>query len=108
MNTNKESSDIGLRDQAVTTLKKVIDPELFVNIIDLGLVYAINFSSNLLEIKMTLSTPHCPLGEAITCRAQHALSDAFPDRKIQVIIVWEPAWNPDMMTEEGRKELFSE
>lgn len=108
MYTNKESTDIGFRNQAVTALKTVIDPELFVNIIDLGLVYAINFSSNLLEVKMTLSAPHCPLGEAITNGAQHALAEAFPDRKIRLILVWEPAWNPDMITKEGRKELFSE
>lgn len=97
-----------LKHKAVTALKKVIDPELFVNIVDLGLVYKIHFPAGVIEVQMTLSTPHCPLGDAITNGVHNALSEVFPDRETQVTLVREPAWSPDMMTEEGRKELLYE
>lgn len=92
--------------KALLALRKVIDPELFVNIIDLGLVYDINFSQpEKIAVNMTLSTPHCPLGEAITNGVENALQDEFPERKTEVTLVWEPAWSFDMMTEAGKKEL---
>lgn len=106
MYTDKNSEDNGQKDKAITALKKVIDPELLVNIVDLGLVYEIRFVADTIEVHMTLSTPHCPLGDAITNGVHNALSETFPGRDIQVLLVWEPAWNPEMMTEEGRKELF--
>ncbi len=92
--------------RALNALKKVIDPELFVNIIDLGLVYAIDFSEpGKIAVSMTLSTPHCPLGEAITNGVKNALEDEFPERKTVVTLVWQPVWNFEMMTESGKKEL---
>ncbi|SFV27612.1 Metal-sulfur cluster biosynthetic enzyme [Thermoflavifilum thermophilum] len=91
---------------AIDALHQVIDPELFVNIIDLGLVYDLDFSqSDRLVITMTFSTPHCPLGEAIEAGIHHVLAPLFPDRKIEVNIVWEPPWDFSMMTDEGRRQL---
>lgn len=55
---------------------------------------------------MTLSTPLCPLGQAIVSRADQAMSAEFPDSEIIVTLVWQPAWDPDMMTDEGRAELY--
>ena len=106
MYNDEKSNQHQLRQNAIAALKKVIDPELFVNIIDLGLVYEILFDEKSVEVLMTLSTPHCPLGDAIKNGVYNVLLEVFPDREIQVTLVWEPAWNPDMMTEEGRKELF--
>lgn len=92
--------------KATEALKRVIDPELFVNIIDLGLVYGIDFSEpELIAVKMTLSTPHCPLGEAITNGVEHALLNEFPERKVVVSLVWEPEWSFEMITETGKSEL---
>jgi metal-sulfur cluster biosynthetic enzyme len=92
--------------QVVEALHQVIDPELFVNIIDLGLVYDIAFpADNRLVITMTLSTPHCPLGEAIEAGIHHVLEPLFPDKMIEVNIVWEPPWDFSMMTAEGRRQL---
>jgi len=91
---------------AIDALHQVIDPELFVNIIDLGLVYDLDFSQpDQLVITMTLSTPHCPLGEAIEAGIHHVLEPFFPNRKIEVNIVWEPPWDFSMMTDEGRRQL---
>lgn len=92
--------------RAIEALHQVIDPELFVNIIDLGLVFDLDFSQDgRLVITMTLSTPHCPLGEAIEAGIHHVLEPLFPDRNIEVNIVWEPPWNFSMMTAEGRRQL---
>lgn len=92
--------------KARTALMTVIDPELFVNIIDLGLVYEVRFPSvGVIEVMMTLSTPHCPLGDAITGGVKNALSLAFPDQLIQVELVWDPPWGFDRITEEGKRQL---
>lgn len=87
------------------SLYQVIDPELFVNIIDLGLVYNIIYTDNTITIIMTLSTPHCPLGDAITSGVNNALSVHFPGHAVTVQLVWEPKWNFEMMTAEGKKLL---
>lgn len=92
--------------KAATALYTVIDPELFVNIMDLGLVYDIQFPKpERVEITMTLSTPHCPLGEAIQAGVIHALAEVFPKYETAVEIVWEPTWSLDMVSVEGRKLL---
>lgn len=108
MHNDNNPDNNPLKHKALTALRKVIDPELFVNIVDLGLIYEIHFPAGVIKVQMTLSTPHCPLGDAITNGVHNALSEVFPDREIQVTLVWEPAWSPDMMTEEGRKELLYE
>lgn len=94
------------KSKAITALQSVIDPELNINIIDLGLVYDLDFSqSGEILIIMTLSTPHCPLQEAITNGVNNALSPLFPDRMINIDLVWEPAWDTSMMTQSARAEL---
>lgn len=91
---------------AMQALYDVIDPELFVNIMDLGLVYGINFlSENKLLITMTLSTPHCPLGEAIQQGVINRLLQDFPDYQIETEIVWDPAWSLEDVSDEGRRLL---
>lgn len=90
----------------LNALHGVMDPELFINIIDLGLVYDISFQEEKkIIITMTLSTPHCPLGEAIRSGISNVLHPFFPERETETRIVWEPAWHPSMITEEGRREL---
>ncbi|UAY54696.1 metal-sulfur cluster assembly factor [Arachidicoccus terrestris] len=90
----------------IGALYDVIDPELFVNIVDLGLVYDIDFlPDNKILITMTLSTPHCPLGEAIQTGVKNRLLQEFADHQIDIEIVWEPAWSLEKISEEGRKML---
>ncbi|GAA4300699.1 metal-sulfur cluster assembly factor [Compostibacter hankyongensis] len=91
---------------ALHALHGVMDPELFINIIDLGLVYDISFlEEEKIIIIMTLSTPHCPLGEAIRSGVGNVLRPLFPEREAEIRIVWEPAWSPAMITEAGKQEL---
>lgn len=92
--------------KAQIALTQVLDPELNVNIIDLGLVYAVEFSSsNIIAIEMTFSTPHCPMGEAIQQAVMTVMTKTFPDHKINIAIVWEPEWNYHMISETGKELL---
>jgi metal-sulfur cluster biosynthetic enzyme len=84
--------------EAYNALKKVIDPELGINIIDLGLIYEIKFSDEAeLKIVMTLSSQGCPMGDAIKSNMEAVLTEAF--------LTWEPKWNTGFVTQAGRKAL---
>src|SRR5690606_14895910 len=92
--------------KARDALYNVIDPELFVNVIDLGLIYDLFFNEEgKIRVLMTLSTPHCPMGEAITTGVKNALEMTFPGRQIDVDLTFDPLWNYEMLTDEGREQL---
>jgi len=92
--------------KAQQALFNVIDPELFVNVIDLGLIYNLDFTQDsAITVTMTLSTPHCPMGEAITNGVQNALESIFPERKVDINLVFDPPWGYDMLTPEGKEQL---
>ncbi len=88
-------------------LKTVVDPEVAVNIIDLGLVYEINYNEDeqSIGIVMTLSTRGCPLGDTIIQNVEVVLKANFPGIKVDAEVVWEPMWSPEMITEAGREAL---
>ncbi len=93
-------------EKAREALYKVIDPELFVNVVDLGLIYEVTSASgNAIRVLMTLSTPHCPMGEAITNGVRNALEIAFPDRVVRVDLTFDPLWSFEMLSEEGKRQL---
>ena len=91
--------------QALSLLYNVMDPELFVNIMDLGLVYECIFTPQTIQVKMTLSTSHCPMGEAILEGVKNVLAQQFPGHVIEVNLVWDPKWSFDMISAEGRRQL---
>ncbi len=92
--------------KAQIALMQVIDPELNINIIDMGLVYEIDFSTpQQITVRMTLSTPHCPMGDAIEQGVLNVLHDTFPDRTASIQLVWEPEWNYHMISEAGKEQL---
>ncbi len=98
--------DFERKTAAKNALYQVIDPELFVNIVDLGLIYDIEFKEEEeLVVTMTLSTPHCPMGEAITNGVRNALEIVFPDSNIAINLTFDPPWNFEMLTPEGREQL---
>lgn len=100
--------DTYIEMEAWERLRSIIDPELHVNIIDLGLVYTIRANSTvrMLVVVMTLSSPSCPVGEAILQGVANCLQARFVDYKIDVQLTWEPAWGFDNITEEGKKQLW--
>jgi metal-sulfur cluster biosynthetic enzyme len=85
-------------------LKEVVDPELMVNVVDLGLVYGVTISDDFdVTLDLTLTTPACPLTDQIEWGAQAVLSDIA--RTVTVNWVWLPPWSLDMITDDGREQL---
>ncbi|MDE3074426.1 MAG: metal-sulfur cluster assembly factor [Chloroflexota bacterium] len=91
----------GLRE----ALKNVYDPELGVNVVDLGLVYGIEQNDGKVTVDMTMTTPGCPLHESLLEGARSALSVFSEVTDVKVKLVWEPPWTPEMMTLDGRRAL---
>ena len=86
-------------------LKKVIDPEIGINIVDLGLVYELSLSEDKeIKVTMTLTTPGCPMSNTITGTVTNLLSRHLPGYTVKVDLVWFPAWEPEMITEEGQRQ----
>ena len=87
-------------------LKTVIDPELGINIVDLGLVYETRISAEgQVDVIMTLTSPGCPLGSVIQSEIERALSSVYGVDRITVSLVWSPRWTPERMSEDARLEL---
>jgi metal-sulfur cluster biosynthetic enzyme len=92
-----------LNEQTVlAALRQVIDPEIGCNIVDLGLIYNIDVADAKVSVQMTLTTPGCPMGESIAQGAQWAVLGLAGVEEAAVEIVWDPPWQPAMMTEIGR------
>lgn len=90
----------------VEALKEVIDPELGINVVDLGLIYEVDIAGANVRITMTLTTPGCPLHESIGAAVREALDTYLPGvGDIAVDLVWDPPWTPDRISEEGRPAL---
>jgi metal-sulfur cluster biosynthetic enzyme len=84
------------------TLRQVVDPELGCNIVDLGLVYSVAITGKKVTVVMTLTTAGCPMHESIRRGAQNALLNLSGVEEAEVQVVWDPPWQPSMMTEFGR------
>jgi metal-sulfur cluster biosynthetic enzyme len=85
--------------------ENVIDPEIGVNVVDLGLVYGIEVKDATAEVTMTLTTPMCPLGPYIDQEVRSAVSDVPGVENAKVNLVWTPPWDPSKMSEEAKLEL---
>jgi metal-sulfur cluster biosynthetic enzyme len=89
----------------VGLLYEVIDPEIGVNIVDLGLLYGLRIVEGQVLIRMTLTTPGCPLGGYIEDEIHRALWGLPGISQIGVDLVWEPAWGPELMSDEAKRQL---
>ena len=93
-------------DDILAALKAVVDPELGINIVDLGLVYRIEIDGSRARVVMTMTSLACPLGDYLKDLVQSAIRSRDPGvREVEVALVWEPRWNPDMMSEDARRQL---
>ena len=86
----------------IETLKEVIDPELMVNVVDLGLVYSVEQEDGKAVVQMTLTSPGCPAGPQILQQAKLALERLEDIDEAEVQLVMTPLWSPDRMTEDAR------
>ncbi|MEW6304113.1 MAG: metal-sulfur cluster assembly factor [Verrucomicrobiota bacterium] len=87
------------------TLRQVIDPELGINIVDMGLVYDIQREGSRVVVKMTLTTPGCPMHDSIAGGVEMALLGAEGVEEVRVELVNDPPWNPAMMSESARAQV---
>lgn len=94
-------------NEAYEALRYIIDPEVGINIVDLGLVYKVklNEEEEKLKVELTLTTPGCPMGGTITTAARQMLDKRFPNLEIDIELVWLPQWTPEMISEEGMRLL---
>lgn len=93
-------------EQIFDALRTVYDPEIGVNIVDLGLVYKVEIRPHEVYIELTMTTPACPLSSAITRSIEQALRQAFPQLLVVTVeLVWEPLWNPEMMSPAAKQQL---
>ena len=99
------------QDMVFAALKNVYDPEIGLNIVDLGLVYGVDVTDEgkHVDVNMTLTTPACPAGPMIIESAQNeimSLRDVHPQlEEAKINLVWTPFWNPSMMSEDAKAEL---
>lgn len=95
-----------LADDILGILATVIDPELGMNIVDLGLVYDVQVQEDAVSISMTMTTPACPIASHLVDQANVAVRSQFPALQVlDIQLVWEPAWNPLMMSWKARERL---
>lgn len=92
---------------ALAALQNVMDPEIGLNIVDLGLVYQVDFddAAENLFCTMTLTTQFCPMGESITDAAREVLLSVFPRYQVKINLTFDPPWNREMISKEGEDFL---
>jgi len=95
-----------LRERVIEALRTCYDPEIPVNIYELGLIYEVNVSpTNAVQIRMTLTSPMCPVAGSLPPEVEEKVGALPGVGEAKVEVVWDPPWNPSMMTEAARLEL---
>ena len=104
MKTEEELQKIG--EEVVEVICEIYDPEIPVNIYDLGLIYDVNISEDCdVKITMTLTSPNCPVAETLPVEVEEKVKVVPAIKDVSVEIVFEPVWTKDMMSEEAKLEL---
>ena len=95
-----------IKDKVIAEIKKIYDPEIPVNIYDLGLIYNIEIKNdNEAHIEMTLTSPNCPVAESLPKMVKENINSIEEVKKVELKLVWNPPWTKDMMSEEAKLEL---
>ena len=94
-----------LKEQVITEIKKIYDPEIPVNIYELGLIYDIKIKDKDVEVKMTLTTPNCPVAESLPKEVKDSILEIKDVNKVDLDLVWDPPWDKSMMSEAAKLEL---
>ena len=94
-----------LMDKIVEKLKTVYDPEIPVDIYELGLIYDVKIDQKKVTLDMTLTSPHCPVAETLPMQVKRAVEEGSELDEVEVKIVWEPPWDKTKMSEAARLEL---
>ena len=95
-----------LRDQIIAEIKKIYDPEIPVNIYELGLIYDVKVENkNTAKVKMTLTSPNCPVAESLPKEVKDGIMQVEGIDKVDLDLVWDPPWDKTMMSESAKLEL---
>ncbi len=94
-----------IKEKIINEIRKIYDPELPVNIYELGLIYDIQVKGNKAEIKMTLTTPNCPVAESLPKEVKEGAMQVEGVNDVDLQLVWDPPWNKDMMSDAAKLEL---
>ena len=95
-----------LRDQIIAEIKKIYDPEIPVNIYELGLIYDVKVENkNTAKVKMTLTSPNCPVAESLPKEVKDGIMQVEGIDKVDLDLVWDPPWDKSMMSESAKLEL---
>ena len=95
-----------LKEKIIGEIKKIYDPEIPVNIYDLGLIYDVKVDDkNNVDVKMTLTTHNCPVAESLPMEVENTVKEVKEVNKVNLELVWDPPWDKSMITEAGKLEL---
>ena len=94
-----------LREQVIAEIRKIYDPEIPVNIYELGLIYDVKVKDSIVKIIMTLTSPNCPVAESLPKDVKDSAMQVEGVEKVDLDLVFEPVWNKDMMSEAAKLEL---
>ena len=95
-----------IKDKVIAEIKKIYDPEIPVNIYELGLIYDVNVDKdNNVYVKMTLTSPNCPVAESLPNEVKNSIKDIKEVKDVNLDLVWDPPWDKSMMSEAAKLEL---
>tara|TARA_B100000945_G_C20361214_1_gene587241 strand:- start:728 stop:1024 length:297 start_codon:yes stop_codon:yes gene_type:complete len=94
-----------LKEKIIDEIKKIYDPEIPVNIYELGLIYDINVDQGNVKINMTLTSPNCPVAESLPNEVKNSIKEIKDVKNVDLNLVWDPPWNKSMMSESAKLEL---
>jgi len=96
---------MNLKEKVISEIKKIYDPEIPVNIYELGLIYDISIDNKDVKVKMTLTTPNCPVAESLPKEVKDSIKEIKEVNKVELDLVWDPPWDKSMMSEAAKLEL---
>ncbi|MFB7716306.1 MULTISPECIES: metal-sulfur cluster assembly factor [unclassified Nocardia] len=99
------AEDAAFLEDLEEAMRDVVDPELGINVVDLGLVYGMTVTDGICKLDMTLTSPACPLTDVIEDQSRNALVRSGLVEDLQINWVWMPPWGPDKITDDGREQL---
>ena len=94
-----------IKNKIIEEIRKIYDPELPVNIYELGLIYDVSIENHDVKVKMTLTTPNCPVAESLPKEVKDSIKEIKEVKDVSLDLVWDPPWDKSMMSEAAKLEL---
>ncbi|MEO5692906.1 MAG: metal-sulfur cluster assembly factor [Usitatibacter sp.] len=100
------TGDISLAPLVTRALHRVVDPEMAIDVVELGLVYGVDAAAGVIGVRITMTSAACPVTELIVDEVERELVREFGETtRVEVVVVWEPPWDPEMMSDSARTAL---